>query len=207
MPVHETGGRSRNVLGDLITFDVDAVLARAVACVSTEVRSAEGGRMGLLALVGGGAGPLAEFLGGLSRGKPLSRAVDGRCRASSRTVGGTRCESEARVRQENRPMPGGPLMSRIPLLAAALAVSPALSFAQLPSCSLPIRPPTARRSTLVWKGDRETVKTPEVVYAGVAAGEEVEFLMKFDVPKSANRDGLALVMLDSAPVAVANTGP
>lgn len=56
-----------------------------------------------------------------------------------------------------------------------------------------------------WKGEREMVKAGSVTYAGVLSGEEAEFLMKFDVPKEANKKELSLVLLDAAPVAV--TGP
>lgn len=56
-----------------------------------------------------------------------------------------------------------------------------------------------------WKGDRGTVKASSLTYAGVANGEEVDFVMKFDVPRDANKSELSLVLLDAAPVVL--TGP
>ncbi len=53
-----------------------------------------------------------------------------------------------------------------------------------------------------WKGERETVKASSSTFAGVPSGEEVEFLMKFDVPRDANRKELSLVLLDASPAAV-----
>ena len=53
-----------------------------------------------------------------------------------------------------------------------------------------------------WKGEREMVKAREVTYAAVTSGEEAEFLMKFDIPKDANKKELWLVLLDASPVSV-----
>lgn len=58
-----------------------------------------------------------------------------------------------------------------------------------------------------WKGEREMVKAGSVTYAGVASGEEAEFLMKFYLPKDVDKKELKLVLLDAAPVPVTAPAP